>query len=191
MRGEEFAGNGADAKAEEVLDLRGGDQDGDAVGESDDDRAGDESHRCTEAGEGHGDEDDAGHERDHSRPLMPKRRDDAGDDDDERSGRPADLRSRAAQRGDEKTGDDGGVEAGLRSDSGGDAEGHGERQGHQADGDAGQKIVQKHLCGVLAQRHDQLGQVRITERHRSCFLAGELVLFYRDYHLPGRDAGLR
>ena len=35
---QEFAGNGADAEAEEVLDLRRCDENGDAVGESDDDR---------------------------------------------------------------------------------------------------------------------------------------------------------
>ena len=55
--GQELAGNGAGAEAEEVLDLRGGDEDGDAVGEADDDRAGDELDRRAEAGEAH---DDAG-----------------------------------------------------------------------------------------------------------------------------------
>ena len=35
--GQEFTGDGPDAKAEEILDLRRDDKDGDAVGESDDD----------------------------------------------------------------------------------------------------------------------------------------------------------
>ena len=71
--GQELAGDGGGAEAEEVLDLGGGDEDGDAVGEADDDRAGDEADRGAEAGEAHEEENHAGHEGDHGRPLMPKR----------------------------------------------------------------------------------------------------------------------
>jgi hypothetical protein len=52
--------------------------------------------------------------------------------------------------GDEETGDDSGVEPGLRSHAGGDAEGHGKRQRYEANRDAGEKVVQKHLPAVLA-----------------------------------------
>ena len=44
-------GTGAGAEAEEVLDLGGSDEDGDAVGEADDDHAGDEPDGGAEAGE--------------------------------------------------------------------------------------------------------------------------------------------
>ena len=142
---QKFAGNGADAEAEEVLDLRGGNQDGDAVGESDDHQARDEADRGAEAGESHGKQDDAGHQRDHGQAAHAEAGHNAGDDDDESAGGSADLGARAAQSGDEEAGDDGGVEAGLRRDAGGDAEGHGQRQRDQPDGDAGEQVVQEHL----------------------------------------------
>ncbi len=47
----EDAGNFVEVQAEEVFDLRAGDQDGDAVGESDDDGAGNELDRGAQAGE--------------------------------------------------------------------------------------------------------------------------------------------
>ena len=100
-----------------------------------------------------------------ARPRHAEARDDAGDDDDECAGGSADLGARAAQGGDEKAGDDGGVKSGLRRDPGGDAEGHGKRQSDQPHGDPGEQVVQEHLLAVLAQRHDQFGQVWIADGH--------------------------
>jgi hypothetical protein len=47
----------------------------------------------------------------HEQSVEPVRRDDPGDDDDERAGGPADLEPRSAERGDEESGDDRAVDA--------------------------------------------------------------------------------
>ena len=47
----EHAGNFLELQTEEIFDLRAGDQDGDAVGEADDDRARNELHRRAQAGQ--------------------------------------------------------------------------------------------------------------------------------------------
>ena len=62
---EELAGIFLHRQAEEIFDLRGGDQQGDAVGESDDDGAGDETHGGAEAGEAEEEQNHAGHHGDH------------------------------------------------------------------------------------------------------------------------------
>jgi hypothetical protein len=144
----ELAGNGGGAQAEEVLDLGGGDQDGDAVGEADDHHVGDEAHRSTQTGEAHEKKNDSGHDGDHGEAAHAKTGDDAGDNDDEGAGGSADLGAGAAEGRDEEAGDDGGVETGLGSDSRGNAEGHGEREGDQTYCDASEEVVEKHLARV-------------------------------------------
>ena len=67
--------------------------------------------------------------------------DDAGDDHDEGAGGPANLEARSAEGRDEEAGDDGAVDSSLRGEAGGDGKRHGERQGHQADGDPGHQIL--------------------------------------------------
>jgi len=63
-----------------------------------------------------------------------------------------------AECGDEKAGDDGAVNAGLGCESGGDGKGHGQRQSHQAHGDAGNQIAEKLVGVVVAQAKDRLRQ---------------------------------
>ena len=67
-------------------------------------------HRGAQAGRAQDDEHDAGHHRAHEQAVDAVGRDDAGDDDDEGAGRPADLEPRAAERRDEEAGDDRAVE---------------------------------------------------------------------------------
>ena len=165
--GEEFAWNRTGAKAEEVLDLGGSDEDGDAVGKADDDHPGNEPDGSAEAGESHEEEDHSGHHGDHGEAAHAETGDDSGDDDDECAGGAADLGARAAEGGDEEPGNDGGVEAGLGSDSGGDAEGHGEGQGNKSDGEAGEQVVHEHLGGIGSEGQDGLGQIRIAYGHGS------------------------
>ena len=117
MRGRNSLGTAACAQAEEVLDLRGGDEDGDSVGEADDHHARDEANHCAEAGKAHESRMMPAMSVTMARPLMPKRSNDAGNDDDECAGGSANLGARAAERGDDESGDDGGVEAGLRRDA--------------------------------------------------------------------------
>ena len=78
-----------------------------------------------------------------------------GDDDDEGAGRPGDLHARAAERRHDEAGDDRAVDAGLRRQAGGDGKRHGERQGHQADGDAGGDVGDGGAAVVRAQAGDE------------------------------------
>ena len=71
----------------------------------------------------------------------------AVDDDDERAGRAADLHARAAERGDEESGDDGGLEAAVRRYAAGDGERDRQWQRDDADDDAGGEIVRELLRG--------------------------------------------
>ena len=88
---EELARWVADAQTEEVLDLGGGNQQGDAVGEAQDDRPRDELDRLAEAGDRQEQQDDARHHRHHQQAGQAVRGDDARDDHDERPRRSADL----------------------------------------------------------------------------------------------------
>ena len=166
MRARNSLGTGGRAEAEEVFDLGGGDQQGDAVGEADDDGTGDELDGGAEAGEAHDEQHDAGHERDQREAGDAEAGDDAGDDDDEGAGGSADLGARAAEGGDEEAGDDGGVEAGLRRDAGGDAEGHGERKSDEADGEPATRSWSERAEGVAWRRHS-MDRGRQARRGRS------------------------
>ncbi len=132
-------------QAEEIFDLGAGDQHRDAVGKPDDHRPRNKLHRRAHAGRAQHDEYGARHHRAHVQAVDAVHGDDPGDHDDERAGGPANLSLRSAQGGDQKAGDDGAVDAGLRRQSGGDGEGHGQRQGHQADGDSGDDVLQE-IC---------------------------------------------
>ena len=92
------------------------------------------------------------------RPSIAVHRDDAGDDDDEGAGRPADLDARAAQRRDDEAGDDGGDDALFGRRAAGDAERHGQRQRDDGDGQPGDGIGAQIIGGVAgAQEGDELG----------------------------------
>ena len=147
---QKFAGNCADSQAEEIPELRGGNQNCDAVGEADDHHARDEADSRAQAGEAHQQEQNAGHQRHHSQAAHAKAEDDAGDDHHEGAGGTANLRARTAQRGDQKASHNGGIKSCLRRDSGGDAEGHGQRQCDEAHRDSSQQIVKKYLERVIS-----------------------------------------
>jgi len=82
-----------DLEAEEVLNLRAGNNHGDAVGETDDDGAWYEFDGRAKAGDAEYDEHDSGHDRAHIETVEPIARNDAGNDHDECPGGPADLRA--------------------------------------------------------------------------------------------------
>ena len=84
-------------EAEKIFDLRRGDKDGDAVGEPDRDRPRNESHRGAQSGQAHHDQHDASHRRAHQQAGDAELRDNAGDDHDERAGRPGDLAAASRQ----------------------------------------------------------------------------------------------
>ncbi len=84
-------GSFVDLQAEEILHLRARDQDGNAVREADHDRSRDELHGRSHSGHAHEYEENAGHHRTHEQSVHAMRRDDARDDDDERTRWTADL----------------------------------------------------------------------------------------------------
>ena len=163
IRSQNSLGNFVEMQSEEIFDLGAGDQNGDAVGEADDDRPRNELHRRAHAGRAQDDEHHARHHRAHEQAVDAVYGDDAGDHHDERAGRPADLRLRSAQRRDQEAGDDGAVDAGLRRQPGRDRERHRQRQGHQADGDAGDQVAQKFAEAIVAQAQDGLGQPPVVQ----------------------------
>ena len=88
----ENAGNFFELQAKEVFDLRAGDEDGDTVGEADDDGPRDKFDGGAHAGEAHDHEDDAGHHGADEQAIDAVRGDDSRDDDDESTGGATDLR---------------------------------------------------------------------------------------------------
>ena len=72
-------------------------------------------HRRAHAGDSEDQQQHSRHHRAGEQSFEAVLGDDAGDDHDERAGRPADLRFRAAQRGNQKAGDDRAVDSGLRA----------------------------------------------------------------------------
>src|SRR5260370_28483800 len=109
----EHTGNFFQLEAEKIFHLRAGDQDGNTVGEADNDGPRNVLYRSTHAGEPHDDENDSGHHRAHEQAFDAMNGDDASDDDDKGSGWATDLGGRSAERGDQKAGDHGPVDAGL------------------------------------------------------------------------------
>ena len=124
-------------QAEEIFDLRAGNQHRDAVGKADHHRPRNELHRRAHAGCAQHDQDGARHDGAHVQAVNAMHRDDPRNHDDEGAGGPANLSFRSAQRGDQKASDHRAVNAGLRRQSRCDGESHSERQCHQADGDSG------------------------------------------------------
>lgn len=89
--GQKLAWNRTRAQPEKVLDLRGGDEDGNAIGKSDDHHARYESHRSAKAGEAHRQQQNARHQRDHGQPTHAEAEHNSGHNHDERTGGPANL----------------------------------------------------------------------------------------------------
>ncbi len=146
------------AQAEEVANLRAGDEDGDPVGEANDYGAGEIFHCRAHAGDAEKNEQNAGHHGAGEKAVDPVLGDDAGNHDDECAGWAADLRFGAAKSGNDEAGDDGAVDPRLRRDSRGDGKGHGEGQGYQADGYAGNEVGQEFLAVIVAQQDYGFGQ---------------------------------
>src|SRR5690606_15565657 len=80
-----------DLKAEEVLQLAGGDDEGDAEGEAVDHRFRDELDEVSEPQGAGGQQDEPGHQRGEDEAVIAMGGDDTVNDDDESAGGPADL----------------------------------------------------------------------------------------------------
>src|SRR5690242_1296655 len=123
---EEIAGRMIEFESEEFLNLCAGDENGNTVGEADDHRAGKIFYGSAHAGYTEQNQEHACHHGADEKAVDAMLGDDAGYDDYECAGGPANLRFGAAERGDDESGNDGAVETVLRRDAGGDGEGHGE-----------------------------------------------------------------
>src|SRR5579872_911252 len=122
---EEFARDVPHADAEEVLDLRAGDQHRDAVGETQYDRAGNEVDQGSQAGGPQNYEQDSRHQRAHKQAVQAVSRHDAVDDHDERPRWTSNLSGGPAQKRDQEAGYNRAVKSRLRRDSRGDGKRHG------------------------------------------------------------------
>ncbi|MNL12344.1 hypothetical protein D3C87_1332100 [compost metagenome] len=138
-------------QAEEVLDLQGGDHDGDAAGETQGHRGWNVFDEATEARHPHGHQEEAGDEGCHQQAPHPELLGHRIEDHHEGGGRPRDGETRAPRHGDDDAGDDGGVEAVLGRHPAGDGQRHGERNGDDADRDAGDEVAAeaRHAIGFI------------------------------------------
>ena len=159
----EDSGNFVEMHSEEIFDLRAGDEDGDAIGESDDDGPGNEFHASAKSGRAHDDEQDSSHDGAHEQAVNAVNGDDPRDHDDERAGRAADLSLGSAEGGDQESGDHRAVDAGLRRESRGDGKCHREWKGDEADCDAGDQVKQELVAVVVPQADDRLRKPAVVQ----------------------------
>src|SRR5690348_14917721 len=154
-----------DSQTEEVLDLSTGDQDRDAVGETDNHGTWNEAYRCAKTGNAHEDQNDPGDQGTDVEPFNPITGNDAGHDNDERSGRSADLSARAAESRNEPAGKYCRVQASLWRHSGSDSERHCQRQGDESYGDTREQIGEELLRRVAPQAEHRFRQPLGKVRH--------------------------
>ena len=148
---EEVAGNMVHAQAEEIADLSAGNENGDAVGETDDYGTREVFDDSAHAGDTEKNEENAGHHGALEEAVDAVLGDDSGNDDDEGACGTANLRFGTAQSGDEEAGDDRAVDPGLWRYPRGDGEGHRQRQSNKAYSDAGDQIRKEFMPIVIAQ----------------------------------------
>jgi hypothetical protein len=182
-------GHVRDGQPEEVLELEGGDHHRDPGREPGGDRVGDELDEAAEAEHSHEQQDQAGHERGHHQPPEPEPGRDRSQEDHERRRRTGHLDHRPTQGRDHRAGDDGRVEALLRSDAGGDRQRHRQRQGDDADHDPRQDVGPQVAGRVaVAERAAQSGGGLQNERgglFQSLITPGHGVLPYRSEMYAG------
>ncbi len=127
-------------QAEEVLDLQGGDHDGDTAGKAQGHRGRNVFDEAAEARHPHGHQEAARDQGGHQEPPHPELLGHRVEDHHEGGGGPRDGEAGAPGHGDHDTGDDGGVEAVLGWHAAGDGQRHGQRDGDDADRDAGDEV---------------------------------------------------
>ena len=155
----EIARNGLapEVEPEEVGDLRGEDRHGDTARKAHDDRIGDELDDRAQPAKPHDQQQDAAHERSDEQSRFAVLLDDAVDDDDEGARGASDLHAAAAQQRDDESSDNGGDDALFGRHARSDTEGDGQRQGDDADNDAGHQVAQEIRAGIVLQRIEELG----------------------------------
>jgi hypothetical protein len=150
-------------QAEEILDLRAGNQHRNAVGKTDDDGPRNELYRGAHSGCAQNDEDSARHHGAHVQTVNAVHGDDPRYHDDKRAGGTTNLCFRSAECRNQKASDHCAVNAGLRRQSGCYGKGHGQRQGDQANRDSSDHVFQKLVRTVFAQADNGLGQPAVVQ----------------------------
>ncbi|MNE48694.1 hypothetical protein D3C80_1431740 [compost metagenome] len=129
------------AQAEQVLELQGGDDDADARGEAQGHRIGDELDQAAGAQQAQGDQDQPGHQGAQQQAAEAELLGDRQQDHHEGRGGAGDVEARAAAQGDQRGADQHRIEAMLWRHAHRNRQGHGQRNGDDADGDAGAQIA--------------------------------------------------
>ena len=133
---------------EEVLQLADNDGHGDTGGKAGGDGQRDELNERAQTADTQNDEDDAGQHGGDHKALHAAFRHDTGHDGGKGSGGTGDLHMAAAEKGDDKACDDGGVDTLLRAHAGGQGQGNGQGQGDYGDDDTGYHVGNQLLLVV-------------------------------------------
>ena len=141
---------GGHGQAEEVFQLADEDDQADARGEADDDRIGYVLEHRAHAGQTHRQQHEARQEGSDGQAVEPVFGGDRGQHRDQRAGRAGDLHPGPAEERGRQSGDNRRVDALLRARTRGDREGHGQRQGDHAHGEAGQYVRDEVLAAEQA-----------------------------------------
>ncbi len=172
-------------QAEQVLDLQGGDDDADARGESEGDRVGDECDQASSAQQAQCDQDQTGEHGAQQQAAKAELLGDRQQDHHESRRRPGDIEARSPGQRDQWRGDQYGVETVLWRHANGDRQGHGQRDGDDADRQAGADIAAQR-AGTVAQTQDlvpggkQWGKFHAWDapcRRRRHYKRGQLLFF--------------
>ena len=175
----------AQRQAEQVLDLQGGDDDTDACGESEGDRVGDECDQASGAQQAQDDQDQAGEHGAQQQTAKAELLGDRQQNHHESGGRAGNVEARTSGQRNQRRGDQYGVEAVLRRHAHGDRQCHGQRDGDDADRQAGADIAAQRT-GTVPQTQDlvpggkQRGKLHAWDapcRRRRHYRRGQLLLF--------------
>ena len=135
-------------QAEQVLDLQDGDDDADAGGKAQGHRIGHEFDQAPGAQQAQGDQDQSCHQCAQQQATEAVLLGDRQQNHHEGGGGAGNIEARAAAQGDQRCGDQHGVEPMLRRHTHGDGQRHGQRNGDDAHRQAGAQVAAQGLPRV-------------------------------------------
>jgi hypothetical protein len=156
-------------KTGEVAHLAEDDDHGDAGREADGHRIGDVFDKGADAQIPDRDQDHASDQGRQHQAVIAFALDDQRHQHDESACGPADLEAAAAEQRDQEAADDGGIEPAFRADAGRHRDCHRQRQGHDRDGEAGDRVGAQVVEAVaLAQDRYELRREELAEGRLRC-----------------------
>ena len=166
--GRNSAGSCASWRPNSVLELAHQNDGGDAGREADRHRIGNELDVAAEPQKADRHQDQPRDQRREHQPIIAVPLHHRGDEHDEGARRAADLHAAAAEQRHDETADDRRVEAALRTDAGGDRDRHRQRQRHDGDRQAGERIrAQVREPVALAKDRDELRREQFERGRRT------------------------